>query len=335
MSQIKLQIGAAPSTPPSGYAAIYAKTDGQLYSKDDAGVETPLGFASSAFLNALGNLSGTGIIVKSSGTAAVVRSLQVGTGLSVTNGDGVAGDPLVQLADSGVTANTYGSTSQVAQVTVNAKGQVTAATNVAIAIPSSNVSDFTEAAQDAVGAALTDTLSVDLTYNDAGNSITATVLPAGVDHNSLQNYVANQHVDHSAVSISAGAGLTGGGDLTANRVISMPDVGTPSTYGSVSQVPVFTTDAKGRISAVTPMAIAISTSAVSAAAAPSEAYMPIQSGDSIQTVINKLVYSGTLVYNTISASLTVPADTTWLRGFTRITGPTNVRLIGTARLKVT
>lgn len=37
----------------------------------------------------------------------------------------------------------------------------------------STISDFTEAAQDAVGAALTDTNTVDFTYNDAGNAITA------------------------------------------------------------------------------------------------------------------------------------------------------------------
>ena len=31
---------AAPGTPPSGHVYLYAKTDGRLYSKDDAGVES-------------------------------------------------------------------------------------------------------------------------------------------------------------------------------------------------------------------------------------------------------------------------------------------------------
>lgn len=39
----------------------------------------------------------------------------------------------------------------------------------------STVSDFTEAAQDAVGSALTDTATIDLTYDDAGNAISADV----------------------------------------------------------------------------------------------------------------------------------------------------------------
>lgn len=42
--------------------------------------------------------------------------------------------------------------------------------------PSSTISDFTEAAQDAVGGALADTATLDLAYNDAGNAITGNVL---------------------------------------------------------------------------------------------------------------------------------------------------------------
>ena len=44
---------------------------------------------------------------------------------------------------------------------------------------SAAISDFTEAAQDAVGAALTDSTSVDFTYNDGSNTISAALLYAG------------------------------------------------------------------------------------------------------------------------------------------------------------
>ncbi len=81
-----------------------------------------------------------------------------------------------------------------------------------------------ERAQDAVGTILTDTTSIDLTYDDAGNSITASVLEAGVDHNSLSNYVSNEHIDHTSVTLTAGTGLTGGGDISANRTFDV-DVG--------------------------------------------------------------------------------------------------------------
>lgn len=56
---------------------------------------------------------------------------------------------------------------------------------------------------------------------------------------------------NSTITISAGTGLTGGGDLTANRTISMPAVGIPAIYGSATQVPVLTTDTQGRVSSVT------------------------------------------------------------------------------------
>ena len=59
-----------------------------------------------------------------------------------------------------------------------------------------------------------------------------------------------------SITISAGAGLTGGGDLSANRTIAMPNVGTAGTYGNATTVPVLTTDAQGRVTGVTPTAIA-------------------------------------------------------------------------------
>ena len=62
------------------------------------------------------------------------------------------------------------------------------------------------------------------------------------------------------ITISAGAGLTGGGDLSANRTISMPNTGTAGTYGNSTTVPVVTTDAQGRVTGVTPTAIAFPTS---------------------------------------------------------------------------
>lgn len=40
--KVILSEGAAPATPATGQVKMYAKADGLLYSKDDAGVETPL-----------------------------------------------------------------------------------------------------------------------------------------------------------------------------------------------------------------------------------------------------------------------------------------------------
>jgi len=48
-----------------------------------------------------------------------------------------------------------------------------------------------------------------------------TATQAVIDHDSLANFVANEHIDHSAVSVIAGAGLTGGGTIAANRTINV------------------------------------------------------------------------------------------------------------------
>jgi len=52
-----------------------------------------------------------------------------------------------------------------------------------------------------------------------GTILTAT--QATIDHDSLANFVANEHIDHSAVSVVAGAGLTGGGTIAANRTLNV------------------------------------------------------------------------------------------------------------------
>lgn len=42
-----------------------------------------------------------------------------------------------------------------------------------------------------------------------------------IDHDALLNFVSNEHIDHSSVNITAGSGLTGGGDITATRTLNV------------------------------------------------------------------------------------------------------------------
>ena len=48
-----------------------------------------------------------------------------------------------------------------------------------------------------------------------------TINNSGIDHDQTTNFVANEHIDHSGVTITAGIGLTGGGDITASRTIDL------------------------------------------------------------------------------------------------------------------
>jgi len=47
-------------------------------------------------------------------------------------------------------------------------------------------------------------------------------------HDDLSGFVANEHIDHTTVSISAGTGLTGGGTIAADRTISLSHLGLES-----------------------------------------------------------------------------------------------------------
>lgn len=88
---------------------------------------------------------------------------------------------------------------------------------------STDITNFDEAAQDAMGGALLNTASILTAYNDSLNQFSWTVLPAGVDHNLLLNYVANQHIDHTSVTmgVTANGGIGGGGTIAANRVFNL------------------------------------------------------------------------------------------------------------------
>lgn len=94
------------------------------------------------------------------GNASTATALQTARTISITGDatwtvtfDGTANVTSgLTLANSGVTAGTYGSASSVAQVTFDAKGRATSASSVTIAITASQVTDFTAAVQAIIGA---------------------------------------------------------------------------------------------------------------------------------------------------------------------------------------
>jgi hypothetical protein len=120
----------------------------------------------------------------------------------------------------------------------------------------------TESVQDIVGALVVDSGSIDFTYDDVANTLTAAVIPSGVNHDNLLNMSANKHVDHTLVSITGTGALTGGGDISSSRTINLTTAGTAGTYGNSSSVPVLTTDTYGRVTSVTPTNISITSGAV-------------------------------------------------------------------------
>lgn len=82
----------------------------------------------------------------------------------------------VDLSNTGVSAGTYGDANSVGQFQVDEDGRITSASNVDINIVSTQVSDFTEAAQDSVAPLLNHGFHTNVTasYDDENNRIVLT-----------------------------------------------------------------------------------------------------------------------------------------------------------------
>lgn len=168
-----------------------------------------------------------------------------GTVTSIATGTGLSGGPIttfgtISIANTAVTAGSYGAAATVPTYTVNAQGQLTAATDVAIAISASAVTSGVLAiARGGTGTGSTPTNGQLLIGNGTGYSVSA---------------------------LTQGTGLTitnGSGTVTLG--ITNTAVATGS-YGSSSSVGTFTVNAQGQLTAAASVpinAIALTTGTIS------------------------------------------------------------------------
>jgi len=149
------------------------------------------------------------------------------------------------IANTGVTAASYGTASQVPTIAVNAQGQITSASNTSIAIAASQVTSGT------FGNSMLTNSS--LTVNGIAISLGSSGTITAINPNAL----------------TIGTGLTGtsyNGSAAVTIALNTSGV-LAATYGSASQVPVFAVDTYGRVTSVTNTSIAIAAAAVSGLAA--------------------------------------------------------------------
>ena len=158
-------------------------------------------------------------VISFTNDAGDIESVTAGTGLT---GGGTSGAVTVSLASTAVTAGSYGAAGTVSTFTVDAQGRLTAAGNSAISITASQVSDFSEAAQDAVEGAITAGTGVTKAYNDGANTISLSI---------GQDVATNAAVTFGSVATGAITLDSGTGELnTSTQVVTVNTVTTVDSF---------------------------------------------------------------------------------------------------------
>ncbi len=198
--------------------------------------------------------------ITTSSIVVATRSIVAGTGLS--GGGDLTVDRTLNIANTGVVTGTYGSAATIAQFIVNAQGQLTSATSINIS--TSSLAIATRSIVAGTGLSGGGDLSVDRTLNIADTGVStgtygsiSTIPQFIVNAQGQLTSVTSVNISTTSLAIAtrsivAGTGLSGGGDLSADRTLNIANTGVVTgTYGSSTVVPVFIVNSQGQLTSVT------------------------------------------------------------------------------------
>jgi hypothetical protein len=128
------------------------------------------------------------------------------------------------------------------------------------------------------------------------NEITTT--DGDIVHDNLSGFVANEHIDHTAVTLTAGDGMTGGGDISSNRTFTV--VGGDGITANANDVAV--TAAQTTITSVYNTSLKVGRAA-------SQEYVDFSTDNEVNTKVNNTErHSVTATGVDITGTLTISGD---------------------------